>query len=83
MVNLYDVPSNAVTALSNVTLTNFRMRGPAVAYSAGNKHCINTENVEDLVVDTMWFQDVDGDGLYLRDVLPRQQYRCANTFRQV
>lgn len=84
MVNLYDVPSNAVTALSNVTLTNFRMRGPAVAYSAGNKHCINTENVEDLVVDTMWFQDVDGDGLYLRDVLRARasNIRCANTFRQ-
>lgn len=74
---------NTGTVAYDMTWTNFRIVGNASVYSAGSNHGINLFESERSNISNMWFEALDGDGLYIRtnNVNVKNIY-CKNCYRQ-
>lgn len=74
---------NTGSVAYDMTWANFKMVGPASAYSTGSNHCINLFESERSTITNMWFEAVDGDGLYIRtNNVDVANIYCKNCYRQ-
>jgi hypothetical protein len=79
-----------VTARYNYGWENFRIIGAGTVYVTGGNHAINLldtgrtgAGIAPVRVHDMWFEAVDGDGLYIRSsYVDAKNIHCKNCYRQ-
>jgi hypothetical protein len=72
-------------AALNMEWHNFLIKGPATSYILAKEgfHAINLFESENVVISDMWFEDIWGDGIYVRTNKVRiENVHCKNTYRQ-
>jgi hypothetical protein len=72
-------------AALNMSWKNFLIKGPATSYIFAKEgfHAINLFESENVVISEIWFEDIWGDGVYVRTNKVRiENVHCKNCYRQ-